>query len=93
MATRKTAKAAKTVKTKKPAKKARISKAPAPEMTPEEVKALEIQVDSSKRAENSWLKMTDTTPEDDQWSDTEESLIRKPAEGQHAARSWKHFSK
>ncbi len=64
-----------------------------PDMTPEEVTELELQSVRQKRAENSWLNMTQTQPEADPWGEVEEHLLSKDNGRDHSDRRWKYFSK
>ncbi len=65
-----------------------------PELTREEVLALEEAALRSRKAERTWRKMSDPAPaEDDGMDSVEERLVSKENEDRHSARRWKYFSK
>jgi hypothetical protein len=81
----------------KPAvRKAAVKKAkPAPEITPHDVRTLEVDAAAQSRSERAWLSMTSgqQTTEDLHWSGVEEHLLAKSEHAQDSDRRWKYFGK
>lgn len=88
---------AKSRKIRKPARavsRKKISKPKTAEISPREVAALETAAVRQQESERTWLKMTDSAPEDeDRWSAVEENLLSKTQERDHPERRWKYFAK
>ncbi|OGS36772.1 MAG: hypothetical protein A2506_01640 [Elusimicrobia bacterium RIFOXYD12_FULL_66_9] len=81
-------------KTKAPARRLvvkKAKKAASPEMSAEEVIALEHISQRYEQSERAWQRMTSLPGGDETWNQVEEHLLTQG--GQDAERRWKYFSK
>ncbi len=75
----------------KPAKAAKPAKL-SPDLSPEEVAALEAQVKRHSQCERAWQRLAAPAEEEDKWSQVEEHLLAE-SDRPDAERGWKYFAK